>query len=322
MTLERGFLEIDTESELQKIGSFVRENLQNMKRDKAVVGMSGGIDSSVVASICVSSLGNENVQAIILPEKESNPDSKKFAIKHAERLCIDYEVKDITPVLETIGTYKDRDEVIRESCENYDPLEDRIKITLPENLLSSDALNFFTLTITRDGEEIFNKRLKKKQLQRIIASTDTKQRTRMMFIYYLSERINGMVCGTTNRVETKQGFFVKYGDGGVDVEPIAHLYKCQVYQMGEALDVPREIISREPSPDTFNSHVGDEEFFFRMSYDMVDKLMYCWENNVDIETVCESLNLDEVQVMRAYRDFRSKFNATKHLRELPPSLLV
>ena len=92
--------------------------------------------------------------------------------------------------------------------------------------------------------------------------------------------------------------------------------------MREALDVPREIISREPSPDTFNSHVGDEEFFFRMSYDMVDKLMYCWENNVDIETVCESLNLDEVQVMRAYRDFRSKFNATKHLRELPPSLLV
>jgi len=125
-------------------------------------------------------------------------------------------------------------------------------LSLPPNLLERDAYNVFTLTIVRGNEVVIRTRLDKAHLNAIVAATDTKQRTRMMHLYYCAERQNYLVCGTTNRTELLQGFFVKYGDGGVDIEPLAHLYKHQVYQLADVLHVPDEIISRLPSPDTFS----------------------------------------------------------------------
>ena len=119
-----------------------------------------------------------------------------------------------------------------------------------------------------------------------------------------------------------QGFFVKYGDGGVDLEPLAHLYKAQVYQIGRALRVSDNIINRMPSPDTFTSKVGDEEFFFKIPYDIVDMLLYSWENEVPLDQVSEVMNLDKEQIERVYRDFTSKYKTTKPLRVMPPNLLI
>ena len=143
----------------------------------------------------------------------------------------------------------------------------------------------------------------------------------MMHLYYYAEKMNCLVCGTTNRSETIQGFFVKFGDGGVDIEPIAHLYKTQVYLLSEHLGVTEEIRQRSPSPDTFSFDVSDEEFFFRMPYDKLDLLLYAWENNVPTEEIREAMDLTEDQVKRAFRDFKAKKSATEHLRMLPPSLL-
>jgi NAD+ synthase len=142
----------------------------------------------------------------------------------------------------------------------------------------------------------------------------------MMHLYYYAEKMNYLVCGTTNKTEVMEGFFVKYGDGGVDIEPLAHLYKTQVYQLSEHLNVIREIIERPPSPDTFSSVVSDEEFYMRMPYVTLDMLLYAWEYKVPIEKVCEVMNLTEQQVNRANRDFDAKYKATKHLRQLPPAL--
>ena len=141
----------------------------------------------------------------------------------------------------------------------------------------------------------------------------------MMHLYYFAESNNYLVCGTTNKTETVQGYLVKYGDGGVDIEPLAKLYKTQVYQLAGYLGVTKEIIEREPSPDTFSLKVTDEEFYFRIPYDRLDLLLYAWENNVDITEVCEAMALTEEQVKRVFRDFTSKYNATKHLRTLPPT---
>ena len=193
-----------------------------------------------------------------------------------------------------------------------------MNITLPADLLSKDAFNFFTLKIEDSKGKIHSARLKKDALNGIVAATDTKQRTRMMHLYYFAEKMNYLVCGTTNKSETIQGFFVKYGDGGVDIEPLTHLYKTQVYQLSEHLDVIREIIERAPSPDTFSYQVSDEEFYFRIPYDKLDLLLFAWENKVDVSDVCKAMGLQEDQVQRAFRDFSAKYNATKHLRQLPP----
>ena len=141
-----------------------------------------------------------------------------------------------------------------------------------------------------------------------------------MHLYYYAEKMNYIVCGTTNKTEVIEGFFVKYGDGGVDIEPLSHLYKDQVYQLSEHLGVIREIIDRAPSPDTWSFRVSDEEFYFRIPYEILDLLLFAWEYNIPTVRVCEVMDLGEEQVTRAMRDFNSKYNATRHLRQLPPTL--
>jgi NAD+ synthase len=141
----------------------------------------------------------------------------------------------------------------------------------------------------------------------------------MTHLYYFAEKMNYLVCGTTNKSENIQGFFVKYGDGGVDIEPIAHLYKTQVYQLAEHLGVIPEIIGRDPSPDTYSFPVSDEEFYFRMPYDKLDMLLYAWENKVPLADIVRVMGLKEDQIQRAFRDFTAKFSATEHLRGLAPS---
>ena len=319
MKFYKNILKIDPEKETSRISNFIQQQMLSMRRDGAVIGLSGGIDSALCAELCVRALGEEKVFGLILPEKESNSISKEYALKQAREMGIKTETIDVSPTLKGFGTYEKRDRVIREVFPEYDT-HYRFKITLPPDLLSRDAFNFFTLTIDNGRGSVKSTRLKKDTLNAIIAATDTKQRTRMMHLYYFAEKMNYFVCGTTNRSETIQGFFVKYGDGGVDIEPIAHLYKTQVYQLSEYTGVIEEIIQRTPSPDTYSFEVSDEEFFFRIPYDKLDLLLYSWGKKVPIAEVCEVMNLTEDQVKRAFRDFTAKYNATQHLRRLPPTL--
>jgi len=319
MAFSRDILRIDCEAETRRICSFIQKQAGDMRRSGAVVGLSGGVDSALCAELCVRALGKDKVLGLVLPERESNPISAEYATKLVRKMGIASETIDITPTIEALGAYENRDKPIRAVFPDYDGRW-KSKIVLPADLLSKDALNFFTLKVEDSDGNIRSARLNNENLRGIVAATNAKQRTRMMYLYQCAERDNYLVCGTTNRSEAVQGFFVKYGDGGVDIEPIQHLYKNQVYQLAEHLGVIREIIDRAPSPDTFSFVVTDEEFYFRMPYDKLDLLMYAWENSVPIGEVCAAMDLTEEQVRRAFRDFTSKFNATKHLRTLPPTL--
>jgi len=319
MNFNKDVLKINCENEIKRICSFIKKQLRSMRRNGIVVGLSGGLDSAVTASLSVEAIGKEKVFGLILPEKDSNVVSAKYAQKEAERVGIETKKIDITPTLKAFGTYEKRDAVIKKIFPEYNSSY-KFNITLPADLLKKDAFNIFKITVVDDKGKTRSSRLNKEQLNGIVAATDTKQRTRMMHLYYYAELKNYFVCGTTNKSEVIQGFFVKYGDGGVDMEPLAHLYKVQVYQLANYLGVSEEIIKRKPSPDTFSYKVSDEEFYFRIPYDKLDLLLYAWENNIVVSEVCEAMDLKEEQVKRAFRDFTSKYNATKHLRQLPPML--
>jgi NAD+ synthase len=312
-------LRIDTASERGRIGAFIKASLRSFKRDGAVVGISGGIDSAVAAALCAEAIGRDKVLGLILPEKESDPVSAEYALRHADRLGIRQERIDITPVLEQLGTYAKRDQAVRSI---YHDLQagDKIKLTLPSDILAKEALNIFSLSVVRGGHLVFRSRLNKAQLNSIVAATNTKHRTRMLHLYYWAERHNYLVCGTTNRTELMQGFFVKYGDGGVDIEPLAHLYKTQVYQLAEALNIPAEIVRRPPCADTFSGAASDEEFFFRLPYNRLDPLLWAWERKLTSAEAGEILGLSEDQVKRVFNDFAAKYRAAKHLLMMPPTV--
>jgi NAD+ synthase len=127
-----------------------------------------------------------------------------------------------------------------------------------------------------------------------------------------------LVCGTTNKAEFQQGYFVKYGDGGVDIEPLVNIFKTQVYQLADSLEIPNEIIQRKASPDTWSFDVSDEEFFFSLPYEIIDLMIYAKEKSIPIDEICSSLNLKEDQVKRILKSQERKWNSSKTLRIFPP----
>jgi NAD+ synthase len=313
-------LDINCNEEIQNICNFISKKIFDTKKEGVIVGLSGGIDSAVAASLCVKTLGKEKVFGLILPEKDSEEISEIYAKKEAERLGISYQTIDITTILASIGTYSKRDDYVKSLFPDYDESYS-LKLSLPSDLLNKDSLNVFFLTLKDSKGNISKVRLSKKNLQGIVAATNTKQRTRMIQLYHYAESKNYLVCGTTNLTEYIQGFFVKYGDGGVDIEPLVHLYKTQIYQLANSLGVIDEIVGRNPSPDTFNFHVSDEEFYFQIPFKKLDMLLYAWEHRIPINTICKVLDLTEKQVTRVFRNFSLKHKATEHQRKLPPNLI-
>jgi NAD+ synthase len=316
----KDILNINCEKESERIQHFIREQaLTHFKNRGAVVGLSGGIDSAVVSTLCVNALGKERVLGLILPEKDSNPISKSYAYNHVEKLGIEVEEVDITNQLESLGTYKAYNKVIKNIFSDFDDTY-KFHITLPQNLLEKDRISYHTITIQPPDNETQSKRLSSKEWLEISSAQNTKQRIRMINLYLYAEKNNYLVAGTTNKSEVMQGFYMKYGDGGVDIEPIAHLYKVQVYQLAKYLGVTEEIISRPPSPDTYSLPVTDEQFYFCMPYELVDLLLYTYDNNIPEEQISEVLKLSSDQIKRVFRDFKAKENATWHLRQLPPTV--
>ncbi|MFA5014781.1 MAG: NAD(+) synthase [Actinomycetota bacterium] len=319
MNFNKDILKINCGSETKRICSFIEQQMRLMYRNGIIIGISGGIDSALSSALSVRAIGKDKVLGLILPDKESSPLSEEYAMKQAKKLGIRTEKVDITSILEAFGTYEKRDavakEVFPELGANF-----KLKITLPSELLTKDALNFFTLTVVDEKNNTKSTRLKNEQAKGIIAATCTKHRTRMLIQYYYAEKNNYLVCGTTNKSEALQGLFVKYGDGGVDIEPLQHLYKNQIYQLAEYLGVIKEIRQRAPCPDTYSAPVTDEEWYLRIPFKQLDLLLYAWTNKVAISKICKAMGLNEEQVKRAFRDFNSKANATKHLNQLPPTL--
>jgi len=320
MTFSKTVLDLDPSFEISRISDFIRlMTFKNFKRKGAVIGLSGGIDSALVAELCVQALGKDKVLGMLLPEKESNPISLEYGQKQAENLGIQTVTVEITKQLESLNLYERRNAVIKRIFPEYNELY-KFHVTLPQNLLEKDRINYYSITIEDRNGARQNRRVSGSDWLEISACQNIKQRMRMIQLYYFSEKNNYIVAGTTNKAETIQGFFLKFGDGGVDIEPIGHLYKTQVYTLAEHLGVIEEIIARSPSPDTYSLPVTDKEFYFCLDYELLDLLLYGYENNVSPDQIAATLDLKEEQINRVFKDFKAKERATWHLREMPPSL--
>lgn len=314
-------IQLDAAAETERIVAWLREQLRSLRRFGAVIGISGGVDSSVVLALCVRAFGPQRVVALMLPEQDSDPDSARLATLVARRYGVEPQSENVTPVLNGFGCYPRRDEAIRRVFPEYDPAAGyTARIVLPQNLLDADSLNVFTLEIITPAGETLSRRLPAREYAQIVAASNFKQRARMAMLYYYADLHNYAVIGTANKNEHDQGFFVKYGDGGVDLRPIVHLYKTQVYQLASHLDVPQEIQQRPPTSDTYSAPTTQQQFFFRLPFALMDQLWAAQAHGVAPEEVACALNLTVAQVQRAFDDFARKERTTAYLRTPPREL--
>ncbi len=312
-------LHIDCAAETEKIVTSIRHIVSRvLNRQGIVVGLSGGIDSSVVGALCVRALGKERVLGLLMPERESSPETSRLSELVAGTLGIPRIHEDITKTLEAVGCYRHRDEAIQALIPAYTP-DCLCKIVLP-TITEKETYRLFSVIVEfPDGHRI-NQRLTPQTYLALVAATNFKQRVRKMFEYYHADRLNYAVAGTPNRQEYDQGFFVKLGDGTADIKPIAHLYKTQVYLMAEFLGIPEEICCRPPTTDTYPMEQSQEEFYFSVPHDKFDLCLYGKNRGIAPEDVAQATGYSRALIERIYRDIDHKRRTTRYLH-LPPILI-
>jgi NAD+ synthase len=291
--------------------------LHNLKRLGAVIGTSGGIDSSVCLALTAKALGPEKVLAIMLPEKDSSHESEDLAKELTSRFGVKVIREEITSALSGFKCYERRDEAVKHVFPEYDPKTYKMKIGIKQSGLSNNLPPLFSLTIIDSKGNQKDQILPVKEYLQIVAASNFKQRSRMSMLYYHAEALHYVVIGTPNKHEQEQGFFVKYGDGGADVMPIGNLYKTQVYQLANHLGVPKGIIDRTPTTDTYSAEQTQEEFFFQLPFGLMDRFWFGYENGYSPEEVAEVMGNPIEQVKALFKNFERKKKTTEYLRMSP-----
>lgn len=288
-----------------------------LQRKGGVIGISGGIDSSVTLALTVKAIGADKILGIMLPEKDSSPDSAKLAQKLADKFGVKTITEDITGALQGFGCYQRRDEAVSKVFPQYDPKTYKMKIGIRQSGLNTGLPPLFYLTIVApDGEEQ-SKILPVNEYAQIVAASNFKQRCRMSMLYYHAERLHYTVVGTPNKHEVEQGFFVKYGDGGADLMPIGNLYKTQVYELASYLGVPQEIIDRTPTTDTYSAEQTQEEFFYQLPFRQMDILWEAFERKIPASEVAPVMGMTNEEVDKIFISFKRKQLTTDYLRRAP-----
>ncbi|WP_234189869.1 NAD(+) synthase [Shinella sp. NM-101] len=309
-------LVLDPEAEVERIAAWMRARLRlDLRKRGLVLGLSGGIDSSLSAALAVRALGAKNVFALFMPENDSDPESLRLGRSVAQTFGIESVVEDIGPTLAAMGCYERRDAFIREAVPEYGAGW-ASKIVF-DNPMTSGGYNISSLVVRSPDGETRKVRLGAGSYLGIVAATNMKQRTRKQLEYYHADRLNFAVLGTPNRLEYDQGFFVKNGDGAADIKPIAHFYKSQVYQLAAYLGVPAEILSRPPTTDTYSLPQTQEEFYFALPYDKMDICLYGLENAVPAATIAEATGLKAGEVELVWADIAAKRKVARYLHSQP-----
>jgi NAD+ synthase len=315
----RNILEIDCAAACAEIEAGIRELVsRQLHRRGIVLGVSGGVDSSVCAALAARAVGPQRVHGLLMPERDSSPASTARGKLLCQSVGIAHEICDITAPLQALGCYARRNDAIRRVFPQFKD-GDRFKIAVAGNLLQSDRLNYFTLVVETGGKQT-SLRMPLDVYLEIVAATNMKQRVRKLVEYAHAERLNYAVLGTPNRLEYDQGFFVRGGDGLADFKPIAHLYKTQVYAIARHLGLPREICEQTPSTDTYSLPQSQEEFYFALPYGEMDLLLYAYVHDVPAEQAGPPMGLSAEQVRRVYHDIAAKRRVAMQLHQ--PALLV
>ena len=296
-------LSITPASVASQLEDFIRQEVERFKREGAILGLSGGIDSAVVAALAVRALGPERVLALIMPDLDSAPQSKRDALDLAKRLGIRWKTVGLTKILLPIGIYgkiplwllglrRFKERMVRRYYEGF------------SKELGEHETPFAAIMVGTKG-------LRGPWLNQAVAYHRVKVRLRALLLYYNAELENLLVLGTCNRTEKAVGFFVKYGDAAADTAPLESLYKTQVRELAAFLDIPEAIRLKPPSPDLLPG-ISDE-YALGVDYGTLDRILWRLEKGMGIEDIAAEVGVEPGLV----RYIEELTRRSEHMRALP-----
>lgn len=294
----------------------IRQAARRFRRNGAIVALSGGIDSTVCVALAARALGPKRVKGITLPDQESSGETAGLAQLAAESAGVGFLAKDITPVLDALGAYRDRLAVVQRIDPDFDPASgDAFSVEFVPATGEGDRIQSFALNVVRSGQSVHH-RLGGRDFLTIMAATNQKQRVRTMMTYRIADEENLIVVGTSNRLEIDQGFFVKFGDGCGEAFPLRWLLKSQVYDVAEYLGVPQEIRRRPPTTDTFSAPQSQEEYFYGTSTEMGDALWLAWRKRESADHVAQRLGFTATDVEKFFGLYERRAQYADYLTEM------
>lgn len=281
----------------QKIENFIKDSLKRLKKEGAIIGLSGGLDSAVAATLTVRSLGPSNVKLLNMPEK----DSKKIHQHHAKQLAnllgVKLMKKRINGPLRTSGTYR------------LLPLRFIPTQKLRTILINEGKKRFLS---NGDAHLLLDRFVYKPNswMARANAYAMTKHRMRMTMIYKYADFLNYAVIGAANRTEWLTGTFSKWGiDHCADVMPIIHLYRSQLDSLAEFLKIPDFIRTKAADPDIIPGNINKGDLLG--GFPLVDKILFNLETGIPKERLFEEFKKHQVE--KVYQLWIN----SKYMREIP-----
>jgi NAD+ synthase len=308
--------EFDSAACLESLTEATAEAIRRLRRGGAVVAVSGGVDSAVVAGVCVRAVGPERVLCLRLPERDSASESADIGLELANALGAPSRLEPITAALEALGCYRQRDEAIKKVFPDYEPSW-RHKLVRSQ---PTGGVIVFSLVVERPDGTQERRRMGPDAYRELLAASNMKQRARKLLEYTWADRLGYAVAGTPNLLEYDQGFFVKGGDGLADLKPIAQLYKSQVYALAHELGLPASVADRYPTTDTFSLPQTQEEFYFGHPYGRMDLLVWGHVNSVEPAELSLRVGLSPQEVEIAYGEIERRRVATEYLHA--PAIVI
>jgi NAD+ synthase len=297
-------MKIKPEKVALSLENFIIEYTEKLEREGVILGLSGGIDSAVIAALCVRALGPKKTFALIMPEKDSKKEHTEDALNFAGELGIEVKLIDITPYLEELGVYK------------LFPLDKLLSLGKLKGALIKKAYRFYE---RKTGKIPFLESLsgfKDKEFNSYLAKGNAyyraKHRLRMMLLYFYAELENRLVVGASNKSEYKIGYFVKHGcDDATDIMPLLNLYKTQVREIAQYLNIPARIVKKPPSPDVMPGLTDDEEVM-KISYEKMDLILLALEKGWKLSDIVKALGIEEDEVIY----IKNLIQKSEHMRKI------
>ncbi len=300
MDLTSSIFKINARVYVDRLCKFISERKSTLHRDGILVPFSGGLDSSTVLLLCERAVGSNKVTALLMPEKQGNPEALHYSRLVFEKFKIKTITRNISSILSRLGTYSFILSIIPSR-----PIQDWVS----RKYFKSSKVNPFL-------QIIFGKAsgMERKAYAKLIS----KHRIRAVMTYMIAEENNYLVAGCAQKSEDLLGLFVKFGvDDIADIMPLKNLYRSQIIQLAAFLGVPAEILNRTPNPDIIPGVTDKYKDILGLTYNNADLVIYGIEHEMADAAIAKQVGLPSFKV----QEIRKIVQQTEHMRNPSQTLI-